>query len=471
MSLIVERVQYGVGQGAFHTQSITIDDNYWWRRDLQFPPEGLRFDFVFDCGSDESKVSNPLPDSIKHYRPKRSLAKPKEAEIVDALFISHFHNDHINGISQLCNTKTVNRIFAPFHTEEDVLAVILRSSEWLEATQVPAEQLATFLTELGHLYRRERLFGRPTIYVIPPNMDNGIQPPESLTDPELPPFPAGLKVPNSVNTSACFSDGDALTFGATDPWWDVWEIKTWHFRLDHPTPSTHWQQAIKDLKVKLSAIFGTPSAISPAKAKGLLKKVGDIRKDLCKALDIDKVKHAGNHNLVSLCVYSGPPTDAWNPEESAVHRMNGPSIAPRQTEIHLDFSLRSPKLGHLQGECHAEGENTLRTGWLGTGDTPLGDAAVWQDFDDRLGWLSRSERVATVQIPHHGSADSSAGSYYNPKLLGNPEMLAVISAAAYSNDKHPTLAVLSDILQRGNPVVHIHEFVRPGLIEIVKVDY
>lgn len=471
MSLVVERVQYGVGQGAFHTQSITIDRDCFWQSDLQFPQDGLRFDFVFDCGTKGSRVADALADSIKHYRPKASLANHTATESIDALFISHFHDDHINGISQLCKAKKVERIFAPFHTQEDVLAVVLRSSEWLESANIPMAQVAVFLTELGHLYRRERLFGLPTIYVVPPDLVDDIRLPESLTDPALPVFPDGVQVTGSVNQRALFTDSDALRFGPIDGYPKIWEIKTWHFRLNHPTPSVEWQQAIDDLKKELSSTLGKHSVIDETTAKELLKKAGTIRKTLYDALDFDQVKHAKNHNLVSLCVYSGPPIRSRYPNESAIQRMNGPSIGSLKTDFHLDFSLHSPKLGRLQGGCHAEGQHSERTGWLGTGDALLGEDTVWQDFSRRLEWRRRSERVATVQIPHHGSAHGSNGAYYNPELLRHPDTLAVISAGAFSSYGHPALAVLSDMLQLGNPVVHIHEFVRPGLIEVVKVDY
>lgn len=465
MSLVVERVQYGVGQGAFHTQSITIDRNCFLRGDLDFPQTGLRFDFVFDCGVKSTK-GNDVHDSIKHYRPKRTLSDPKANEVVDALFISHFHDDHINGIEQLCKAKTVQRIFAPFYTKEDVLAVILRSP----IASFTGVQAVLFLTELRNLYRQDRLFGRPTIYVVSSEMENQFDPPGSLTNPELPPFPEGVRVSDSVNNKACFTDKDALEFGPSNTDWQIWEIKTWHFRQHHPTPSPAWETAMDQLKTVFGGIFSSSTVIDAAEAKMLMAQANTIQKALCDALKTDKVTYAEKHNLVSMCVYSGPTERCYRPRatSSSIHRMNGPDIGNLQTGLHFDFSVYSPRLGHVRGGGASTEYVSNRTGWLGTGDAMLGNATVWKNFDDRLKWCTwRSDRVATVQVPHHGSA----GQYYNPNLFDNPETLAVISAGAYSSYGHPTLAVLSDILQRGNPVVHVHEFVRPGLIEVIKVDY
>lgn len=486
MSIVVERVQYGVGQGAFHTQSITIDEDCFWAPDLGIPPEGLQFDFVFDCGSDESKVPGALEASIKHYRPKLTRSVPvsqpaaqtTEADtapntprnrrkgIVHALFISHFHDDHTSGIELLCEQKIVERIFAPYYTEDDVLAVILRNSEWLESSGASGEQAALFLREMGNLYRHERLFGRPTIYVIDPNLTDNSPLSPSLTDPALPPFPPGVQVSDSVNRQARFTDRDALEFGPARYRPSIWEIKTWCFRLQLPNPSAAWTTAIAKLRKQLDSIFKNRKAITPINAQTLLKKVHKIRKTLCAALKIEKVKHAGNHNVVSLCVYSGPPEYDLSSPRFSVQRMNGPSIC-NPSDIQLDFSLNSPRLGRLRGEVQLEHQDSQPIGWLGTGDAMLGDDAVWDDFDARLDWGTRSMQVATVQIPHHGSR----GPYYNPELLGQAGTLAVISAAAYSSDRHPAISVLSDILQRGGAAVHIHEFVRPGLVEIVRMDF
>lgn len=464
MSLIVERVQYGVGQGAFHTQSITIDEHCIWRCDLHYPESGVRFDFVYDCGTKGSKVGKAIANSIKHYKPKGTIDGQTTTKIVDAVFISHFHDDHINGIDQLCKAKQVVRIFAPFHTQEDVLAVILRSS----SANIKGAHATLFLTELRNLYRRERLFGRPTIYVTPPDMRNEFDPPESLTNPELPRFPEGVRVSDSVNSKACFTDDDAIEFGPANCDWQIWEIKTWHFRQHDPAPSAEWQDAIAELGTIFGTIFSNTAAIDAAAAEDLLKKAAMIRQKMCVALQIEEVEHAGNHNLVSMCVYSGP-ADCNRPwaTSTIISRMNGPNSGNILAGTHLDFTLHSPKFGYLRGESHFADQVSNRTGWLGTGDALLGNPTVWQDFENRLEWQDRSENVATVQVPHHGSA----GDYYNSDLFDNSEILAVISAGAYSSYGHPAVAVLSDILQRGNPVVHIHEFVRPGLIEIVKVDY
>lgn len=83
----VQRVIHPIGQGAFYTESIHID--------------GSVCNIVYDCGSGSGKNAPALL--------KREISSfYNENDVIDILFISHFDNDHINGISEL--RKKVSRI-------------------------------------------------------------------------------------------------------------------------------------------------------------------------------------------------------------------------------------------------------------------------------------------------------------------------------------------------------------------------
>ena len=88
-----------VGQGAFYVEKF-VDDN------------GERvFTAVYDCGT-MSKPFN-LDATIYHCF--------HADEIIDALFISHFHEDHINGVSILLQRCDVQNIFIPYTTPDEKL--------------------------------------------------------------------------------------------------------------------------------------------------------------------------------------------------------------------------------------------------------------------------------------------------------------------------------------------------------------
>ena len=83
-----------VGQGAFYTEQFSKDD-------------GGTFNVVYDCGSDSLDIQS-LSKVIKKSFPKES--------VIDAVFISHFDSDHVNGLPELMRNFKVTKIFLPLIT-------------------------------------------------------------------------------------------------------------------------------------------------------------------------------------------------------------------------------------------------------------------------------------------------------------------------------------------------------------------
>jgi hypothetical protein len=79
------RTFHSIGQGAFYTEEF----------------DG--FTVVFDCGSD-----NNIPLIEKEIR---NTFEPNQK--IDAVFISHLHSDHINGLEYLLNYCKVEKVFLP----------------------------------------------------------------------------------------------------------------------------------------------------------------------------------------------------------------------------------------------------------------------------------------------------------------------------------------------------------------------
>lgn len=83
-----------VGQGAFYTERFCNDD-------------GGSFNIVYDCGSDSIDYES-LSKVIQN-----SFAK---GSVIDAVFISHFDNDHVNGLPAFMKNFWVKKIFLPVVT-------------------------------------------------------------------------------------------------------------------------------------------------------------------------------------------------------------------------------------------------------------------------------------------------------------------------------------------------------------------
>ncbi|MGL4902776.1 MAG: MBL fold metallo-hydrolase [Cetobacterium sp.] len=82
MYIVAERSVYPVGHGGFHGEKIGED-----------------FHFIFDCGSKNQKNLNDLIE--KNY---------KDITEIDLLVISHFHEDHYNGLSKLSEGRRIKKI-------------------------------------------------------------------------------------------------------------------------------------------------------------------------------------------------------------------------------------------------------------------------------------------------------------------------------------------------------------------------
>ena len=91
------RTFHAVGQGAFYTECFQDESG----NDV--------FNVVYDCGTLNSKklLSQKINDYVK------------ERKTIDLLFVSHFHEDHVNGISELlgqCEAKQIVMPFVPLAT-------------------------------------------------------------------------------------------------------------------------------------------------------------------------------------------------------------------------------------------------------------------------------------------------------------------------------------------------------------------
>jgi Metallo-beta-lactamase superfamily len=94
------RIFHAIGQGAFYTEFFKD------------------FIAVYDCGSDNNI------DLIR----SRINATFKQGTKIDAIFISHFHEDHVNGLEYLLNYCKVHRLFLPLLTEDKKIQLLIHNS-------------------------------------------------------------------------------------------------------------------------------------------------------------------------------------------------------------------------------------------------------------------------------------------------------------------------------------------------------
>lgn len=93
--MALTRIFHPIGQGAFYTERHSF--------------KGIEFTLVYDCGS-TTLTKSELEKKIKSTFPKNY--------VIDVLFISHFHADHINGIEILANHCKIRKVIMPLIDDE-----------------------------------------------------------------------------------------------------------------------------------------------------------------------------------------------------------------------------------------------------------------------------------------------------------------------------------------------------------------
>lgn len=112
------RTFHPVGHGAFYTERFYDDNN------------SNIANVVFDCGCYEwTAKGEKKRDFIKEINAVVDQEFPvlDEKTKIDALFISHFHTDHINGIPKLLQNCDVQRVIMPKLTDEAYMQSIMYS--------------------------------------------------------------------------------------------------------------------------------------------------------------------------------------------------------------------------------------------------------------------------------------------------------------------------------------------------------
>ena len=107
----VQRVIHPIGQGAFYTETVHVDDNV--------------YNIVYDCGSGTGKNA---PTVLK----REISSFYNENDVIDILFVSHFDNDHINGISELRKkVSRIKNIVVPLIAPDDVWYYMVENPDFL----------------------------------------------------------------------------------------------------------------------------------------------------------------------------------------------------------------------------------------------------------------------------------------------------------------------------------------------------
>ena len=354
-----------VGQGAFYCESFMVD--------------GMRepVNVLFDCGT--------LPRVGMSSRIDKALAFALDGiKTIHLAFLSHLHDDHVNGLSLLKEHHQIQiqEIHYPAISDEDKFLMKF----WYKTAGQEKGPAWEFCLEPEVLKRR---FPASETKLVPVEVVDQSSVSEEYTrtgnNPNKVPFPG------VVWKNAEVDEGDV-----NECVFQEWSFQTFNFRRE---------KLIRHLKEELKTSLGLEGDVTD----GVLSKKWETPggRQLIKRA-YAKVAN-GDFNANSMVVFSGPTVQAgeeWSQKLICCHSL--------PCQMNGNLSKYAP-------------------GCLYTGDYDASDDDSWEELT-RF-YSHQWNKIGCLQVPHHGACLN-----FNDKLL---DMNAIFVASAGANNKygHPNACV------------------------------
>jgi hypothetical protein len=420
--------QWGVGHGGFHSQSLVFQTrDREPTRDVG-PP--FNFRVVYDCGSGRTRTARPALMAAVN----RMLSEVPDASVIDLLVVSHFDQDHVNGLALLStefqrHRITVGRIWAPVLTGIDALVVAARSAPEQRAG------VAAFLADPSGTLAT--LFPGTEVLLLPPSTDAipTIEPSNDSADPDPDPDPDP-----DADTEKDDSDGDegavevtlvdevagaGLKIRAANIGRPAVDEPLWELQPYISESSLHGATNVQGV---VSAKLGKPihectlaDVLALMTDRAFMKQFNAaVKAHHAKAARGSRASSARTGpNLSTICLYSGPVS----PYDWCRYRRgwDGIGVAPEAVPI-------APS-------------------WLGTGDAGLAGAQHVDAMRDVLG-QSRLDRVGVASVPHHGSRLDSGAPLWDALTSLRRVTIEAAHQVGGQGNHHPHAPVLRELRSR-----------------------
>ncbi|WP_345237216.1 MBL fold metallo-hydrolase [Hymenobacter saemangeumensis] len=379
------RTFHPVGQGAFYTE--------------QHHEQGQALTVVYDCGS----LTGPKSQFLR----KVATALPADT-VIDVLFISHFHADHINGIDELKKRYTIRAVVLPKLTDE--ARILVKLENYLE--------YGGFSTTL--IDNPRQYFGKDTLVIlVEPVGGDADTPAGAVTEGDNGPFidispEEGPSIPPDFRTSkqdasASVPSGTVLRFRTKSrPFWEYIP-----FNYENSVRGRAFVAELAGMGISLHSLDNIADVI--ARKPELIKAYKKLKGDL-------------NEN--SLVVYSG----AIGPGKKLCHQSPA-------------YSFPYPCFLESRGE-----------GCLYLGDIDLSIGSVVPDIRFRL--QHKWQRIYSIQVPHHGAIGNFDATVFNRGAQ------AIISFGTTNRYGHPSAHVISQLYRVAATPVYVTEKLETGFYSL-----
>ncbi|UUE11276.1 hypothetical protein NMX13_06785 [Dickeya zeae] len=407
INFTVRQCFYPVGNGTFKTGSI-LDEN-----------EGNLFNWVYDCGSTRYLTLNRILKNITVHL--------GGANYIDMLVISHFDNDHVNGVEELLRHCHIKSLVLPFSkwtqsvreisvlgkkgTSPSAALLQLNPLQWLASrdfdVHVDEIVLIQGRSDISPLGSDEEN-PNPRTNDFPQNDDSRMFSSSYFTFNQ-PPGHSKTKIKTISHycpIQAINNDFEFFFFNAEEDFTELGLIVKRNGQLYAKKSGKLLSDVKADIQNTIISInLHNPLSTMPTNWRKILKNCYE--------------KHFGHtgkaKNNISLCMYA----------------------APAQI-VASEFCIRSN-----QNRYTTALSPTSRLATLCTGDIHLTPNVI-SDLRNHLGQM-RWDKIGLIQVPHHGSQHSwTVG---NAALLAPAQFLHCASGSKH----HPHPVVKRDL---GGSIVH-----------------
>lgn len=361
-----------VGQGAFYLESFGYDKK-----------------IIYDCGSENYELL------------KKVIDKYVTKQTIDALFISHFHYDHISGIDYLLNKENkVKKVIMPYMSKQErALLLISNLRSFYEEDRFKEN---SFIFDI--IMNPEEYFGKKNIDIIFIKEKDKVSSKENNLEK--------IELEKVSEKQKYLESGCKLMLDtALD-----WAFIPFNFR-----ETNRGTKALSNLKDKCPEIFHKDS--NDIRYDYLYKNWVDLLGDIKESFKNVR----GDMNTNSMVLYSGP--------------LSKNKISHYKRNIFCCDNTILYNINCLK--CILEKSNNIsqhyKIGCLYTGDYNAKGKYKFKDIMNRF--EPYKEFIGTIQIPHHGSKYN-----YNKHLIDDD--CAVISCGLNNKYRHPHKEVLDDLLER-----------------------
>lgn len=361
---MITRLILPVGQGAFYVEKFKNEKN-----------------IVYDCGS----IGN-------REKIKKLIEKCFEGnEVIEAIFVSHLDEDHMNGVETLLKECKVKRICFPLITEEmkQTLKIRIMIEETIGNSY--SEFVKEFIEDPEAAIKKIKEDIEIELIEILPNDEEDIVEENNKKIDSEDTKNKKIKRIKKKSGEDIAKEIKGLEYNYNQ---NKWELIPYNFRQE---------TRIKEFEEKLEEEFG--EKISLEKVEEIWRKNEDeSREKIKKAYEGIK----GGLNTNSMTLFSGVREDS--------------------TRIQYDSSY--VKVGCLYtGDYEAKGKNKWET--------------LEEAYKEYWAW------IGMIQVPHHGSARNCNDALISKKAV------YFLSAGEKNGYKHPSHKVVEDIRLKYNNNLYI----------------